>query len=115
VDHGGPGELEGLELGPWASRRRRELLQLLDQLNARIQELDQAVEQEAASCPEAILLMKQKGVGPVTALALVLTLGPVSRFPTSKQVVSYLGLNPSEDSSGGKQRLEVGSASKATR
>ena len=41
----------------------------------------------------------------MTALALVLTLGPVSRFPTSKKVVSYLGLNPSEDSSGGKQRL----------
>lgn len=98
-------ELEGLELGPWTSRRRRELLQLLDQLNAWIKELDQAVEKEAASCPEAILLMKQKGVGPVTALALVLTLGPVSRFPTSKKVVSYLGLNPSEDSSGGKQRL----------
>jgi len=98
-------ELEGLELGPWASRRRRELLQLLEQLNAWIGELDQAVKKEAASCPEAILLMKQKGVGPVTALALVLTLGPVNRFPTSKKVVSYLGLNPSEDSSGGKQRL----------
>jgi transposase len=39
-----------------------------------------------------------------------LTLGPVERFPRSKQVVSYLGLNPSEDSSGGKQRL--GSISK---
>jgi transposase len=98
-------ELEGLELAPWASRRRRELLQLLDQLNDWIEELNQAVEKEAASCPEARLLMQEKGVGPVTALAFVLTLGPVGRFPNSKRVVSYLGLNPSEDSSGGKQRL----------
>jgi len=98
-------ELESLELDPWASRRRLELLQLLDQLNVWIEELNQAVEKEAASCPEARLLMQEKGVGPVTALAFVLTLGPVSRFPSSKRVVSYLGLNPSEESSGGKQRL----------
>jgi transposase len=54
--------------------------------------------------------MKEPGVGPVTALAFVLTIGPVSRFERSKQVVSYLGFNPSEESSGGRQRL--GSISK---
>ena len=54
--------------------------------------------------------MRQKGVGPVVGLAFVLTLGPVERFPRSKQVVSYLGLNPREASSGGHQRL--GSISK---
>jgi transposase len=52
----------------------------------------------------------QPRVGPVTALCFVLTIGRVSRFERSKQVVSYLGLNPSEESSGGKQRL--GSISK---
>jgi len=35
----------------------------------------------------------------------VLTIGPVSRFPNRKKLVSYLGLNPSEDSSAGRQRL----------
>lgn len=35
----------------------------------------------------------------------MLTLGPVERFANSLKVVSYLGLNPSEDSSGGRQRL----------
>ncbi len=98
-------ELEGLQLDPWASRRRRELLQLLDQLDPQIDELNEAVIQEAESRPEAVHLMKQPGVGPVTALAFVLTIGPVKRFPTSKKLVSYLGLNPSEDSSGGRQRL----------
>ena len=103
-------ELEALVLDPWASRRRQELLQLLDQLNPWIQDLDRAVLAEAQSRSEAVALMKESGVGPVTALAFVLTIGPVSRFHRSKQVVSYLGLNPSEESSGGKQRL--GSISK---
>jgi transposase len=103
-------ELEALVLDPWASRRRQELLQLLDQLNPWIIDLDRAVLQEAQSRPEAVHLMKEPGVGPVTALAFVLTMGPIGRFPRSKQVVSYLGLNPSEESSGGRQRL--GSISK---
>jgi transposase len=49
--------------------------------------------------------MEQPGVGPVTALMFVLTIGPVERFQKSKQVVSYVGLNPRENSSGGRQRL----------
>ena len=98
-------ELEGLELGEWGSRRRQELLELLDRLGPRIEELDKAVKAEAGRRPEAAELMQQKGVGPVTALAFVLTVGPVQRFPSSRQLVSYLGLNPREDSSGGHQRL----------
>src|SRR5881398_1426778 len=97
--------LESLTLDPWASRRRRELLELLDQLDPSIGELDRAVISEAESRPTAVCLMQQVGVGPVTALAFVLTVGPVSRFPNSKKLVSYLGLNPSEESTGGRQRL----------
>jgi transposase len=106
----GRNELEGLALGPWTSRRREDLLGMLDRLHAGIEELDQAVRKEAQSRPEAVRLMQQPGVGPVTALAFVLTIGPVKRFRKSKQVVSYLGLNPRESSSGGHQRL--GSISK---
>jgi transposase len=98
-------ELEGLVLDPWASRRRQELLLLLDQLDPWIAKLDEAVIQAAESRPEAVCLLQQAGVGPVTALAFVLTIGPVSRFANSKKLVSYLGLNPSEDSSAGRQRL----------
>src|SRR5258707_5536715 len=54
--------------------------------------------------------MTQRGVGPVTSLAFVLTLGDVSRFPRGKQVASYLGLIPREYSSGGHRRY--GSISK---
>ena len=49
--------------------------------------------------------MTQPGVGPNTALAFVLTLGEVSRFERGKQVASYLGLIPREESSGGRQKL----------
>ncbi len=98
-------ELEGLALGSWASRRRRELLELLDQLEPKIAELDEAVEAEAQRRREVVHLMGQKGVGPVVGLAFVLTVGPVQRFANSRKLVSYLGLNPSENSSGGRQRL----------
>ena len=60
--------------------------------------------------PAAVRLMEHSGIGPVTALAWVLTIGPIERFEKSRQLVSYLGLNPRESSSGGKQRL--GSISK---
>jgi transposase len=96
-------ELEKLSLGPWASRRRQELLGMLDQLNPVIEELDRAVEQQAKSHADAARLMTHPGVGPVTALAFVLTLGPVTRFQRSNQVVSYLGLNPKEHTSGEKR------------
>jgi transposase len=98
-------ELEGLRLGPWASRRRQELVDLLDGLGPRLEELDRAVKAEALRRAEAARLMEQQGVGPVTALAFVLTVGPVERFANSRKLVSYLGLNPSEASSGGHQRL----------
>ena len=98
-------ELQGLSLGPWASRRRQHLLNLLDQLEPVLDELDRAVIQEVEKRPAAVRLMTQPGVGPVTALAFVLTIGPVERFPKSRKLVSYLGLNPSEESSGGRQRL----------
>jgi transposase len=54
---------------------------------------------------QARLLMTQPGVGPNTALAYVLTIGDVSRFRRGKQVASYLGLIPREESSGGRQKL----------
>lgn len=98
-------ELLALQLDPWASRRRQELLQLLDQVDASLEQFDQAVSEQAAQSPAAVLLMTHPGVGPVTSLAFVLMVGPVDRFQRSKQLVSYLGLNPREHSSGGKQRL----------
>ena len=60
--------------------------------------------QVATTYPDVQLLMSQPGVGAVTVLAFVLTIGDVRRFPRGK-VASYLGLIPREYSSGGKQRM----------
>ena len=98
-------ELEQLPLLPYTAQRRQQLLRALDGLEAEIGELDRRVAEEARQRPEAVRLMTHPGVGPVTALAMVLTLGPAERFGSAKQVGSYFGLIPSEESSGGKQRL----------
>jgi transposase len=94
-------QLESLGLAPWASRRRHDLLELLDRLNPTIAKLTKAVEEEAEKCSEAQRLMTHPGVGPLTALAFVLVIGTAERFRCGKQIASYLGLVPSEDSSGG--------------
>ena len=101
----GRAELEKLPLAPWASRRRRELLELLDRMNPTIGELTAAAEQEARKRPEVVRLMTHPGVGPLTALAYVLIIGTPERFHRGKQVGTYVGMIPSEDSSAGKQRL----------
>jgi transposase len=101
----GRGQLEALRLAPWASRRRKDLLELLDRMNPPIQELTRAVEQEARKRPEVLRLMTHPGVGPLTALAFVLIIGTPERFPCGKQIGSYVGLIPEEDSSAGHQRL----------
>jgi transposase len=101
----GRAQLESFALDRWTARRRHDLLQLFDQLTPQIAELSQAVEQEAERRPEVQRLMTHPGVGPITALAFVLVLGTPDRFRCGKQVGSYRGLIPCEDSSAGKQRL----------
>jgi len=98
-------QLESFELAPWASRRRRDLLELLDQLTPTIAELTQAIEQEVEKCPEARRLQTHPGVGALTALAFVLIIGRADRFQCGKQIASYLGLVPLEESSGQRRRL----------
>jgi transposase len=98
---------------PWFERLLEELgmeLWLGDAARVRAAEVrkqktDRRVGEEARQRPEAVRLMTHPGVGSVTALAMVLTLGPAERFASAKQVGSYFGLIPREESSGGKQRL----------
>ena len=101
----GRAQLEALALPPWTGRRRQELLELLDRFNPSIEELTQAIEQEAQRRPEVERLQTHPGVGPITALAYVLVLGTPERFACGKQVASYLGLIPCEDSSADRWRL----------
>lgn len=97
-------QIEALPLSGWYSQRRADLLEVLGQLDRRIAPLDEAVEAAAEQSPEAQLLMTHPGVGSITALAFVLVIGDWRRFPRGKQVGSYLGLIPAEESSGKKQQ-----------
>jgi transposase len=98
-------QLESFALARWASRRRRDLLELLDRLTPAIAGLTQAIEREVENCPAAQRLRTHPGVGVLTALAFVLILGDAERFHCGKQVASYLGLVPLEESSGNRRRL----------
>jgi transposase len=101
----GRAQLEKLPLAAWAARRRRDRLELLDRMNPPIEELTAAIEREARKWPEVLRLMTHPGVGPITALALVLIIGTPERFQCGKQIGSYVGLIPCEDSRAGHQRL----------
>jgi transposase len=97
--------IASLPLPPHTGYRRTALQDLYQKLDAQIDELDQRVGDQALQRPGAKLLMSHPGVGPVTALATDVFLGDPTRFADGKAVVSYVGMIPSEYSSGGQQRL----------
>jgi transposase len=98
-------ELQSFVLAPWASRRRKDLLDLLDQLTPKIQQLTQALDAEVEKRAVTRRLMTHPGVGPLTALAYELVIGTPERFHCGKQIASYVGLVPEENSSGDRRRL----------
>src|ERR1700693_2254611 len=97
--------IASLPLAPHAAQRRTELQALYGRLGKQIDELGEQVMDQALLRPGAKLLMTHPGVGPVTALATDVFLGDPARFDDGKAVVSYVGMIPSEYSSGGRQRL----------
>jgi transposase len=97
--------LRELPLQHWAGERRANLLELLKTMDQKMVVLDLAVKKADEENERARLLMTQPGVGPITSLAFVLTIGDATRFQRGKQIASYLGLIPREYSSAGKQRL----------
>jgi transposase len=101
----GLAQLQALTLPRYTAQRRDQSLELLAALGTKIRELDDAISAAAAAHPEAPHLLTHPGVGPLTALATIAVLGPVSRFRDSKHVVSYVGLAPALSASADKYRL----------
>jgi transposase len=101
----GQATIASLPLPPHAAYRRTQLQALYVYLTQQIDELDQRVRTHAQERPQAVRLMTHPGVGPVTALATEVFLGDPARFADGKAVTSYVGLIPSEYSSGDRQRL----------
>src|SRR5262249_20307943 len=71
----------------------------------KIHELNGRLEQLVELRPVARQLSTHPGVGPLTALAFELVIGTPERFACAKQIASYLGLVPAEESSGDRRRL----------
>jgi transposase len=93
------------------SFQRTQLFELRDDLSARIKAIESWLAEKAAGDGKVELLRSHCGIGILSALAVVHTLGDVSRFSSSKQAVAFAGLDPLERSSAGKTRY--GSISKA--
>lgn len=104
--------IKELDLGEADSLARTHLFCLLESLSRQISELEIWLKKKAVADASVQLLLTQKGVGYLTALTTVHTLGDVSRFTRlSKEVASFAGLDPLERSSAGKTRM--GRVSKA--
>jgi transposase len=81
------------------------LVAQLDRLEAEIRMSDAAIARLAKADPVANALMSIPGIGPVTASALVASVGDPSSFSGPRQFAAFLGLVPRQNSSGGKARL----------
>jgi transposase len=88
------------------------LLETISHLNKQIYSLDKAIESTALNrYPETNRLRQVSGVGPITALQYVLTIGDPGRFTHSRDVPAYLGLTPRRHQSGSiEQQLRISKA-----
>lgn len=80
------------------------ILQAIEALNVQIHAADKEVQAMAKASADCVRLMTAPGVGPVTALRFAATVDEVGRFETAHQLESYLGLVPSESSTGERQQ-----------
>lgn len=91
-------------LRPTIQRAIGSLLNILDVLDQEIKKLTREVEAIAATNEDVILLQTVDGVGPITALAFKAEIDDAKRFEDSKDAAAYIGLTPSQYSSGEVQR-----------
>lgn len=78
---------------------------LFEELNVEIKKLEDELEKEATKDERAKLLLTHSGIGKLTAMAIVHTLGDVHRFRKKEQVAAFVGLDPLDKSSGEKKRI----------
>ena len=77
----------------------------IEHLDSAIKAIDLDIADQAKADPVANRLMTIPGIGPVTASALVATVGDPSGFSGPREFAAFLGLVPRQHSSGGKERL----------
>lgn len=108
---GGRQQLQALSLTVISQQQRDELLSLADELTRRIQTVEQWLQAQAKNDERVRRLQTHPGVGLLTSLCVVHTLGDLSRFRSTRKVAAYVGFDPMEDSSA--ERKAYGGISKA--
>jgi transposase len=104
--------LKAAEVPESVNLQRTQLFELLEKLNQQISQSETWLKQKAELDQNVKLLRTQKGVGYLTALVVVHTIGDVTRFTrVSKQVPEFAGIVPAEKSTGNKRSF--GSITKA--
>jgi transposase len=93
------------ELGDEGRRLLAELREELVALDTRVAELDERVERQSQSDACCRRLQDVPGIGPLTASALVSTIGDPHHFSGGRHLAAWLGLVPRQDGTGGKIRL----------
>jgi transposase len=91
-----------------ASTNRELFQRLLDhfrQLDRQVKELEVQIQTWHRENPDSQRLEKIPGIGPLTASALVASIGNAANFANGRQLAAWLGLVPRQASSGGKERL----------
>lgn len=97
--------LEVEELPDFLTQALRGVLDEIEQLGAKAEQLRKELEGLAREMPEAMILMSVPGIGVLTATALVAFVGDLNRFSSGRHLAAYLGLTPREHSSGQTRRL----------
>jgi transposase len=95
----------GERLPALARRALEDLRSQLALLDERIGAYDRELEAQAQASEPAQRLMKIRGIGPITAVAIVATVGNARDFKSGRQFAAWLGLTPRQHSSGGRSRL----------
>jgi transposase len=95
------------EVPACVARALAPLVEQLGHLDIAIADADRQIAGQAGACEDARRLMTIPGIGPITAEAIVATLGPdgVRQFSGPREFAAFLGLVPRQRSSGGKERL----------
>lgn len=92
------------DLYPLVHKTIREMLELFDMLTTKITHIDQELLKIAHQDKDTRLLMTAQGIGPITALTYKTEIFDPTRFPNSRTVGAYLGMTPTQYSSGETQK-----------
>lgn len=98
-------ELRTIPMSPARQWQREQWLQLLEPINEQLLQTMLWLKQQSQADQRISRLRTHPGIGLLTALCLVHSLEPVSRFANTRKVTAYAGLDPLERSSAERQRF----------